>query len=198
MTTDNATQPPLTAKIDLDAIPRISCGAFPTPIEEMKRLRAALGGPNCPRLFIKRDDYSGTAFGGNKLRKLEFAIAAEIVRGTTTIVTIGGEKSNHARVTAAVCAKLGLRCILILNKSDAKQDLIPASRFVYEMVGAEITWVASREEREPKAREAMQKLTDNGENASYLPLGLSPDIELLGFRTILSGTNKVRVREIAA
>lgn len=176
-----------TAREALEKIPRIICGTFPTPLEELKRLREVLG-ENCPRLFIKRDDYSGTGFGGNKLRKLDYAIAEELERGTRTIITVGGEKSNHARVTAAVCAKLGLRCILVLNKATAgnsdhsKSDkFISASRFVYEMFGAQVRWVMSRDEREPAARQLVETLNGEGEKAAYLPLGLSYPLGALGF-----------------
>ena len=122
----------------LDAFPRVECGFYPTPLEEMLRLRAKIG-EKCPRLFVKHDDYTGTGFGSNKLRKLDYVIAREIAKETTTIVTIAGEKSNHARVTAAVCARLWLRCLLVLNKSEASpisDGLIPASRFIYELFGA--------------------------------------------------------------
>lgn len=178
---------PQTAREALEAIPRIICGMFPTPLEELKRLRETLG-ENCPRLFIKRDDYTGTGFGGNKLRKLDYAMAAELERGTQIIVTVGGEKSNHARVTAAVCARLGLRCILVLNKASAgnstdsnSEKFVPASRFVYEMFGAEVKWVGSREQRESTGLKLVAELESAGEKAAYLPLGLSYPLGALGF-----------------
>ncbi len=168
---------------ELRNFPRIECGIYPTPLEEMVRLRAVLG-PACPRLFIKRDDLTGTGFGSNKLRKLDYAIAREIERGTTTIVTIAGEKSNHARVTAAVCAKFGLKCVLVLNRSDSSE--VPpgfqfATRFIYELLGAEIIWVDSREEREPTAIGVLDALQARGERAAYIPLGVSVPLGGLGF-----------------
>lgn len=167
----------------LDAFPRIECGFYPTPLEELKRLREHFG-KNCPRIFIKHDDYTGTGFGSNKLRKLDFAIAREIEKGTETIITIAGEKSNHARVTAAVCAKFGLKCVLILNR--AEPGVIPsglkcASRFLYELYGAQIHWVNSREEREPKALKVLSELENKGEKVSYIPLGVSVPLGALGF-----------------
>src|SRR5215467_9118218 len=92
----------------------LNCGVYPTPIEEAPRFRAALG-RNAPRIFIKRDDYTGPGFGGNKVRKLEYVLANAVAGGAQVAITTGGVKSNHARVTASMCAKLGLRCILILN-----------------------------------------------------------------------------------
>jgi 1-aminocyclopropane-1-carboxylate deaminase/D-cysteine desulfhydrase-like pyridoxal-dependent ACC family enzyme len=177
------TVPTKTGSNLLDAFPRVECGFYPTPLEELVRLRKALG-PGAPRIFIKRDDYTGTGFGSNKLRKLDFAIADELKKGTTTIITIAGEKSNHARVTAAVCAKFGLKCILILNR--AEKDMIPAglvcgSRYVYERLGPEIHWVGTREEREPKALEILDRLQNSGEKAAYVPLGVSVPLGALGF-----------------
>ncbi len=167
----------------LNTFPRINCGFYPTPLEELVRLREHFG-ENCPRLFIKRDDFTGTGFGSNKLRKLDFAIAQELEKGTQTIITIAGEKSNHARVTAAVCAKFGLRCVLVLNR--AEKGLIPeglrcASRFVYELFGAEVHWVDTRDEREPRALEILEKLNQAGEGAAYISLGVSIPLGGLGF-----------------
>lgn len=164
----------------LEAFPRVACGFYPTPLEELVSLRRVFG-KNCPRIFIKRDDYTGTGFGSNKLRKLDFAIARELQKGTKTIITIAGEKSNHARVTAAVCAKFGLKCILVLNK--AEKGIIPlglkcGSRYIYELLGAEIHWVECRNDREPKALEIAERL---GESAAYIPLGVSVPLGALGF-----------------
>src|SRR5262245_48146474 len=137
-----------------DKIPHLNQGCYPTPLEELPRLREALGGR--PRIFIKRDDYTGAGFGGNKVRKLEYMLAQALADSAEAVITIGGEKSNHARVTAAMCARLGLRCILVLNKAASEglsQDLKPASLFVDEIVGAEIHLVHSREERSRRAAE---------------------------------------------
>jgi 1-aminocyclopropane-1-carboxylate deaminase/D-cysteine desulfhydrase-like pyridoxal-dependent ACC family enzyme len=112
-----------------NAIPRLNYGVYPTPIEEASRFREALGG-NAPRIFIKRDDYTGPGFGGNKVRKLEYVLAKATASGAEVAITIGGVKSNHARVTAAMCAKLGLRCILILNSAAVTHEgLKPARRW---------------------------------------------------------------------
>lgn len=176
----------------LDAFARIECGFYPTPLEELSRLRTSIGA-NCPRLFIKRDDFTGSGFGSNKLRKLDYAIAAEIARGTRTILTIAGEKSNHARVTAAVCARLGLRCILVLNRAEKgsiPDGFMPATRFVYEMLNADVRWVSSREEREPTALALVEEMQAAGEKAAYLPLGVSFPLGALGFVQAIRETNE--------
>ena len=76
----------------LSAIPRLNYGAYPTPIEEAPRLRRALG-PNAPRIFIKRDDYTGPGFGGNKVRKLEYVLAKAVDDGAEVAITSGGVAS---------------------------------------------------------------------------------------------------------
>ena len=96
-----------------DHLPRIALAHLPTPLEEMPRLREALGGG--PRLLIKRDDQTGLATGGNKTRKLEFLVAEALAQGADTLVTTGGPQSNHCRQTAAAAAKIGLRCVLVLS-----------------------------------------------------------------------------------
>jgi L-cysteate sulfo-lyase len=97
----------------LARFPRIRLGHFPTPIEAMPNLSQHLGGPN---LFIKRDDCTGLASGGNKTRKLEFLMAEALAQGADTVVTQGATQSNHARQTAAAAAKLGLECKLLLEQ----------------------------------------------------------------------------------
>src|SRR5258708_12819779 len=79
----------------------------------MARLSAHLGGPT---LWIKRDDCTGLATGGNKTRKLEFLVADALAQGADTLITLGALQSNHARQTAAAAAKLGLKCVLVLEE----------------------------------------------------------------------------------
>ena len=87
-------------------------GHLPTPLHELLRLSKALGGP---RLWVKRDDQTGLAIGGNKTRKLEFTVAEALRRGADTLVTLGAVQSNHARQTAAAAAACGLRCVIVLR-----------------------------------------------------------------------------------
>ncbi|HEY0167544.1 MAG TPA: pyridoxal-phosphate dependent enzyme [Jatrophihabitans sp.] len=91
---------------------RVSLGSWPTAIEPAPRLAAALG-LNSDDLWIKREDLGGLGGGGNKLRKLEWTVGAALADGADTLVTIGGAQSNHARLTAAVGARLGLQVVLV-------------------------------------------------------------------------------------
>ncbi|MFN7948799.1 MAG: D-cysteine desulfhydrase family protein [Blastocatellia bacterium] len=170
----------------LNLTPRLNYGFYPTPIEELTRLRQALRARNgeCPRILVKRDDYTGAGFGGNKVRKLEYVLAQAVAEGAQVAITMGGEKSNHARVTAMLCARLGLRCILVLNRA-AQQTvsprLSPASFFIDQMVGAEIHLVSSREERMTRVSELYAQLKQNGEQVVIVPLGASVPLGALGF-----------------
>src|SRR5689334_25058241 len=96
----------------LSDFPRFRLAHLPTPLEPLERLRRHIGGP---RLYIKRDDCTGLALGGNKTRKAEFLIGAALAAGATAVVTEGGLQSNHVRQTAAAAAKAGLKCHLVLD-----------------------------------------------------------------------------------
>ena len=114
-----------TRRVDLSSFPRVPLGSWPTPLDECPRLSAALGAT----VLVKRDDVGGIGLGGNKLRKLEFTLAAALAGGVERIVTFGGVQTNHGRLTAASCARLGLRCDLVLTRS------VPRSGFAYDRSG---------------------------------------------------------------
>jgi len=100
----------------------------PTPIEKLERLSAHLGGG--VEIFAKREDCnSGLAFGGNKVRKLEYIVPDAIASGADTLVTIGGVQSNHTRQVAAVAAKIGMQCRLV------QESWVPYQDAVYDRVG---------------------------------------------------------------
>jgi 1-aminocyclopropane-1-carboxylate deaminase len=159
--------------------PRVSLLAGPTPVEEMSRLRAVLGGRGVPRLFVKRDDAIPFGFGGNKVRKLEFAIAQAMAGGADTIVTLGGVQSNHARATAAASAKLGLKCVLIINGTPPEKPT--ANALLDRLLGAEIEYIPSRNERAGAAERVMDRLAHSGCTPFFLPLGASTPVGALGF-----------------
>ena len=105
--------------MDLTHYPRIRCGHWPTPLEPMLNLSYELGGP---ALWVKRDDCTGLSTGGNKTRKLEYLLADALAKGADTVITQGAVQSNHARQTAALCAKLKLTCHILLEDRTGFKD----------------------------------------------------------------------------
>jgi len=103
----------------LSRFPRVHLAHRNTPLEFLPRLTEHLGGPN---IYIKRDDCTGLASGGNKTRKLEFLMAEALQRGADTVITQGAVQSNHARQTAAAAAKLGLKCELLFENRIVDPD----------------------------------------------------------------------------
>lgn len=155
--------------------PRIRLSHLPTPIEPLSKISQQLGGPN---IFVKRDDLTGIAFGGNKLRKLEFVLAEALANGAKTLITVGAAQSNHCRQTAAVAAKFGLDCILILSTENP--GILEANSQLDSMFGAEIVW-ATREEREGRAAEIFNQAWSTGRRPFMIPLGASTPTGTLGY-----------------
>src|SRR5919201_241972 len=122
-----------------DHLPRIRLAHLPTPVHEMPRLSRALGGP---RLFVKRDDLTGLATGGNKTRKLEFSVAEALRQDADTLVTLGAVQSNHARQTAAAAAACGLRCVLVL--SGHAPAVTTGNLLLDHLLGARIVFAGGR------------------------------------------------------
>jgi len=140
-------------------IPRLDLAPLDTPIESMKRLAAAL--PGAPKLFIKRDDFIGPLVWGNKLRKLEYSFAKAAEVGADTIITCGAVQSNHARTTAMVASRLGIKCILVLN---GDEPTVPTKNYrISKMMGVEIRVVSSRADRNPAMQKAADEVKANGE-----------------------------------
>ncbi len=104
--------------MQLGRLPRLKIATLPTPLEEAPSLSAYLGGP---RIMFKRDDITGLAFGGNKVRKIEYLMGEAVDRGCDVVVTIGAVQSNHARVTAAAARRLGLDSVLVLHGEEPAQ-----------------------------------------------------------------------------
>ncbi len=137
---------PLTTLQLRDAIarlPRTLLGHYPTPLEFLPRLTAALGGP---RIFIKRDDCTGLVFGGNKTRHNEFLIGDALAQGADIFVWGAGVQSNNCRQTAAACAKVGLDCLLVLGRGGPSTGPEPlqGNLLIDHLVGAQIKIVDER------------------------------------------------------
>ena len=103
-----------------EPLPRVQLAHLPTPLEELPRFSKALGGP---RVFIKRDDCTGLAFGGNKSRHNEFVLGEVVRQGADMLVWGAGVQSNNCRQTAASCAKLGIDCHLVLSNTHHAEDV---------------------------------------------------------------------------
>jgi D-cysteine desulfhydrase len=148
-------------------LPRLALARWPTPLDPLERLSAKLG----VELWIKRDDLTGVGAGGNKLRKLEFIAAEARAAGATTLITTGGPQSNHARITAAVAARLGLSCLLLLRGED------PGDRrgnlLLDRIFGAEIEFQGEvgYDEVSRRMTAAAARISAEGGHAFAIPLG---------------------------
>ena len=170
----------------LPDFPRVPLAHLPTPLEPLDRLRAhlarELGG--CPRLFIKRDDCTGLALGGNKTRKLEYLIGAALAEGATSVVSEGGLQSNHVRQTAAAAARHGLKCHLVLNHNVPIDTAIyreSGNIFLDRLLGATIHRCAPDEARADAIQRLLPQLSAAGETPYYIPTGGSNAVGSLGY-----------------
>src|SRR5262249_36665775 len=149
---------------------RIRRALMPTSVEPARRMSHQLG----VELLIKRDDLTGAVLSGNKIRKLEFLLADAATEGADTIITCGGEQSNHCRATAVVAAELGLRSYLLLRTDNPKEPpAADANILLDKLVGAEIRWI-SREEYKRRAQllvETREQLRAKARKAYVVPEG---------------------------
>ncbi len=123
---------------------RISRARLPTPVEPMKRMSAQLG----VELWCKRDDLTGSALSGNKVRKLEFLFAEARAQGADWVITCGGEQSNHCRATALFAAEVGMGSLLMLRTDNpAQPPAMEANILLDRLAGAQIHWVSREQYR---------------------------------------------------
>ena len=160
---------------------RISLGHFPTPIEYLNNLTKHLNGP---KLYIKRDDCTGLATGGNKTRKLEFLMPDALKNNATIIVTVGAVQSNHARQTAAACVILGIKCLIILEQrlNDAPDAYMNSGNvFLDKLFGAEVILCPKDRDVKEYADQIILERKQIGENPYFIPVGGSNEIGELGY-----------------
>ncbi len=177
---------------------RLTLAHVPTPIERADAaLDVAGAGGHVAALYVKRDDMTGGVEAGNKIRKLEFLLGDAVEKGATVVVTCGGIQSNHARATAALAARLGLRAVLLLRTTDEGLDLarIPLSGnlFLDRVLGAEIRLITVAQYRERNAlmREVATELGQKGERPYVIPEGGSNGLGALGY---VEAMREVRVQ----
>lgn len=159
---------------------RLSRARLPTPLDPMRCLSEKLG----VTLLVKRDDLTGSALSGNKIRKLEFLLAEAVAEGADTVITCGGEQSNHCRATAVACAQLGLKSVLLLRTDDpARPPPAEANILLDRLVGAEVRWV-SREEYQRRAElfpQVAEALRAQGRKPYVVPEGGSNALGAWGY-----------------
>jgi L-cysteate sulfo-lyase len=165
----------------LARFPRVRFAHLPTALESMPNLTRLLGGP---QLYVKRDDCTGLATGGNKTRKLEFLIGDAQARGADTVITHGAVQSNHVRQTAAAAVKYGLKCAALLERR------VPGHGPEYEttgnvlfdhLFGAELRFVAADTDMDAACAGLAEEIKGQGGRPYYIPGGGSNAVGALGY-----------------
>jgi D-cysteine desulfhydrase family pyridoxal phosphate-dependent enzyme len=165
--------------MDQSPLPRLHIAHLPTPVEPLPRLGALLEGPE---VWIKRDDQTGLAFGGNKTRKLEYLVAEAQATGARTLMTCGAGQSNHCRQTAAAAARFGFQCILVLA-GKAPQSLT-GNALLDHLLGAEFIW-AEDENLQTAMQHAFQEALAAGKQPYLIPYGGSNPVGAAAYATAM-------------
>ncbi len=161
--------------------PRVSLAHLPTPLEYLPRLSEHLGGPD---IYVKRDDCTGLATGGNKTRKLEFSMGEALQQGADTIITVGAVQSNHVRQTAAAACKLGLKCeVLLEHRVTDPSDTYANSGNVFldRIFGANLREYAGGTDFDAAIAEVEEEIRAAGGTPYIIPGGASNPVGALGY-----------------
>ncbi len=158
---------------------RLELAHLPTPLEHPPRLSSLLGA----ELWVKRDDATGGAEAGNKIRKLELLLADAVARGADTLITCGGIQSNHARATAILGARLGMRAVLVLRDSAATPADPEGNVLLDRLVGAEIRRISAADyaRRDAIMAAIAAELCGAGATPYVIPEGGSNGLGALGY-----------------
>ena len=158
-------------------IPRIPLCAGPTPLQALPNLSEKYG----KKIYIKRDDMTGVGLGGNKVRKLEFLLADARAKGADVVFTTGGAQSNHAMLTAACCAKLGMKTVLFLKERGVTAE--KGNLLLDRLLGAEVRFVDTDDYEVVYAEmdRLAEKLRGEGRVPYAIPLGGSTALGALGY-----------------
>jgi D-cysteine desulfhydrase len=165
---------------------RLPLAQLPTPIHPLARLSREVG----KQIYIWRDDLTGCVESGNKVRKLEFLLAAAMDQGCDTVVTCGGPQSNHTRATSAMCRRLGLEVIILTAAPDTfdRAGTPTGNWFLNEVFGADLRWIPQERFQQAGAvydsllAEVVKELRSAGKKPYVIPLGGSNEIGALGYR----------------
>ncbi len=162
-----------------ERLPRVRLAFLPTPIEALPNLSRHLGGPD---IFVKRDDQTGLATGGNKARKLEFLLAEALEMGADCVVTAGSTQSNHARQTAAAARKLGLEPHLVLyGPGGGPPDRVDGNLLIGALLGAPTHWTEEHAPYTGTIKQVEAELKAAGRRPYVVPYGGSNAAGLMGF-----------------
>lgn len=152
----------------LATLPRYPLATLPTPLQRARNLEAALGSA-APRIYLKRDDLTGLALGGNKARKLEYLVADALASEATVLITEGAAQSNHARMTAAAARVAGLRCVLVLDARHGAE--VGGNLLLDHLLDADVHVVPGKEERQAEMGRVFAELAAAGERPYIIPTG---------------------------
>jgi len=166
----------------LESVPRLSLGSFPTPLQPMARLAAALEGPH---VYVKRDDLNGFGGGGNKVRALEYILPEAIAAGADTLLTAGVVQSNSARQVAAAAARVGMAChvLMVTDRVDRTDDdyAETGNVFLGRLFGATFETISIHDDREERLRDAVEHLRREGRTPYVVPYGCSNQLGATGY-----------------
>ena len=156
---------------------KAALGVFPTPFYKLEAISARYG----RNIWIKRDDLCGVALGGNKVRKLEYLLAKAQADGCDTVFTTGGAQSNHAMLTAACAARLGMKCVLLLKKRGVTARM--GNLILDEIYGAEVRFIDTDRYEDIYAEmdRLDGELAKEGRKACHIPVGGSTALGSLGY-----------------
>ncbi|TKI04800.1 D-cysteine desulfhydrase [Martelella alba] len=187
----------------LARFPRISLGHFPTPLEPLRNLSRYLGGP---QLYIKRDDCTGLATGGNKTRKLEFLLADAVRQGADRVITQGATQSNHVRQTVAGAAKIGLKTQILLEKRVARfgEDYQRSGNVLLDdlLGGVVVDHLPAGSDMQQAMENLAASLREQGHRPYVIPGGGSNPIGALGYVACAeellyqSGCQRLRIDQV--
>lgn len=170
--------------MDLARFPRVKLCTAPTALELLPRLTAALGGPE---IWMKRDDLTGMGLGGNKVRKLEFLAGEAQALGANHLVTQGAVQSNHVRQTAAVAAKLGMKCTAVLEQRIETNDpayLANGNVLLDHILGIAIEYRPGGTDMQGAIEEVGARLRAEGDTPYLIPGGGSNAVGALGYANV--------------
>src|SRR5262245_44356516 len=171
----------------LSAFPRLGLAQLPTPLEPMRRLTEHLG---VARLWAKREDATGIGYGGNKLRKLDYVLREAVANGADTIVSGGVVQSNSQRQVAAVAAKLGLACHLVVYhgrlEPPTPEYKASGNAFLNRLFGAQLHDVPWTGDRNAAIRTLVGDLEAQGRKPYFVPYGVSNALGAVGYATTIA------------